>query len=92
MLISVLRASAHRYRGELQDELRERLFQYQSTEMPLVRAALARVCRAAGLADQADQAIAELRARLLAFDLLRPREHPLMSPAAALAFLVTKSP
>ena len=61
MWSSVLKASAHRYRGELTDELAERLRQYQTTEMPLVLASLARVLKAMGSDEHAGRVIEELR-------------------------------
>ncbi|MEM7200854.1 MAG: hypothetical protein AAF628_11340 [Planctomycetota bacterium] len=88
---SAVRAAVHQQRGELLDELRERLLEYQLTPSPLARAALARVLAAAGRPDQAQQVLLELRAQLYGFDLRRPQQHPLMSPAAALASLALKA-
>jgi tetratricopeptide (TPR) repeat protein len=86
---STLRAAAHRQRGELQDELREWVLAYQTSESPLARAALARVLRAAGSEDRAREVIAELRASLSSFRLRPPYRHALVGPGAALAWLAT---
>jgi tetratricopeptide (TPR) repeat protein len=87
---SVVRAAAFHRRGELMDELRERVFQYQATDSPLARAALAAALEAAGSTDQATRVLRELRARLLAFDLRHQNDHPLMRPTVALAYLATE--
>ncbi len=84
-----LRAAAHQRRGELLDELNQRMQLYVGTEAPLPRAALARVLRALGSDAQAETVRAELRARLHKVDLRALHLHPLMSPAAALALLGT---
>lgn len=86
---AVLAAAAHRARGELMDEMRERVLAYQSTEDPLVRAELARTLRAAGDDRDARQVLDELRGSLLRIDLRDLRSHPLVSPGAALAYLST---
>jgi len=87
---SVLKAAAHQRRGELMDELKERVLQYQSTANPLTRAALARVLKAAGSEEQAVAAIDELEQQLLPFRLRQPRNHPLMAPSSALAYLAVE--
>lgn len=86
---AVLAAAAHRARGELMDEMRERVLAYQSTEEPLVRAELARTLRAAGDERDAGEVLERLRRRLLRVDLRDLRSHPLVSPGAALAYLAT---
>ena len=86
---STLKATAYRQRGELQDELRQCVLAYQTTESPLARASLARVLRAAGSEANAAEVIAELRRTLLTFRLRPPYWHPLLSPANALAYLAT---
>ena len=87
---SLVRAAAHRRRGELNDELRERIAEYKSTESPLVRASLARVLKAYGDEAHAAETLDELRDNLLAFRIRRIGDHPLMRPANALAYLATK--
>lgn len=86
---SLVRAAAHRRRGELNDELRERIAEYKTTESPLVRASLARVLTAYGDTEHAAETLKELRERLLAFRMRRMGDHPLMRPATALAYLAT---
>ncbi len=87
---SSLKAAAHRERGELNEEMKEWVIAYQSTEAPLVRASLARVLRAAGSDRNADEALQLLKTRLTRLDLLNPGSHPLLNPASALAYLATR--
>ena len=86
---SALKAAAHRRRGELMEELQERVFEFSSTDDPLLRASLAHALRSAGEEEDAGRVVEQLRQRLLGFRLHRLREHPLLSPGAALAFLIT---
>lgn len=85
-----VRAAAHLRRGELTDELRERMIEYQTTDDPLSRASLARALEAAGSHDHAAEVLEELRGQLFAYDLRRLHDHPLMRPAGALAYLATQ--
>ncbi len=85
-----LRAAAHRQRLELAAETRELLEAIKLDRSALLRASLLRVLRAAGEDAQARARGAALGRELIALDLRRLAEHPLLEPAHALALLATR--
>jgi hypothetical protein len=86
----LLRAAAHRARGELAEETRALLEAAQRDRSPLLRASLARALRTAGDTQRAGELLAALRADLSRLDVRRLAEHPLLDPAHALALLATR--
>ncbi|MHC4514944.1 MAG: tetratricopeptide repeat protein [Planctomycetota bacterium] len=85
----MLSAAHHRSRGELREEAQALERAMGGTSDPLVLASYARVLLAAGEREQSERIARELHKRLVSFDQRRPREHPLMSPAWALAYVAT---
>lgn len=86
---TLLRAAAHRVRGEIVDETRELATAARISDAALIRANLSRALRALGRDSDADDLLAALRRELVSIDLRRPLEHPLLGPARALAFAAT---
>lgn len=85
-----LRAAYHQRRGELAEETGALVQASQAGTSYLVRAALARALQLTGREAEARDLRAILRRELQAIDLRRPQQHPVASPAAALAFLATE--
>jgi tetratricopeptide (TPR) repeat protein len=84
-----LAAANHRRRGELREEARALERAMGGTSDPLVLASYARVLLAAGEREKSERIAKELHKRLVSFDQRRPRQHPLMSPARAMAYVAT---
>ncbi|MEE9127692.1 MAG: hypothetical protein V3U11_11185 [Planctomycetota bacterium] len=84
-----LRAAHHRGQGELQQEALALERAMGGTSDPLVLASYARVLLAAGEQEKSERIAAALRKSLVSFAQRRPQEHPLMSPARAMAYVAT---
>ena len=87
---SQLTAAVHHRRGELSAETRALRRAVLSSAHPLLYATFARVLDAAGKHDESRKLSAFVRKTLLSFDQRWPREHPLMTPGRAMAFLAAR--
>ncbi|MCA8955507.1 MAG: hypothetical protein KDC87_05500 [Planctomycetes bacterium] len=87
---SQLLAANHHRRGELRDEAAALQRAAQASGTALVHASYARVLATAGQQDLAQQWSTRVQQLLLSFDQRAPRDHPLMTPGRALAYLATK--
>ena len=85
-----LNAAHHHQRGELRREAQALERAIGGTNDPLVFASYARVLLAAGEKKKSDDIAKELNRRLVSFNQGHPRQHPLMSPARAMAYLATR--
>lgn len=84
-----LAAANHRRRGELREEALALERAMGGTSDPLVLASYARVLLAAGEREKSERIAKELHRRLVSFDQRQPRQHPLMSPTRAMAYVAT---
>ncbi len=84
---TLLKAALHRRQGELVEEATDLATAIRITDSALTQASLARSFDAMGRADDAKRLRSNLGQRLMVIDLRRPLNHPLLSPARALAFL-----
>jgi len=84
-----LAAANHRRRGELREEARALQRAMGGTSDPLVLASYARVLLAAGEREKSERIASDLHRGLVSFDQRQPRDHPLMSPARAMAYVAT---
>ena len=84
-----LLAAMHQRRGELAEATAALERAVSGTSHPMLQANAARALNAAGQTAAAAKIATFVRAELLAFDQRKPREHPLMSPGRALAYLAT---
>lgn len=84
-----LAAANHRRRGELREEARALERAMGGTSDPLVLASYARVLLAAGEREKSERIATALHRHLVSFNQRRPRDHPLMSPARAMAYVAT---
>ena len=84
-----LAAASHRQRGELRQEALALERAMGGTSDPLVLASYARVLLDAGEQEQSERIASALHRRLVSFNQRRTRDHPLMSPARAMAYVAT---
>ncbi|MHC5064592.1 MAG: hypothetical protein ACYTG5_11540 [Planctomycetota bacterium] len=84
---TLLKAALHRRQGELVEEATDLATAIRITDSALVRASLARTMDAMGRDEDANRLRSDLGQRLMVIDLRRPLNHPLLSPARALAYI-----
>jgi len=84
-----LAAANHRQRGELREEALALERAMGGTGDPLVLASYARVLLAAGEREKSERIARELHRGLVSFNQRQTRNHPLMSPARAMAYVAT---